>query len=184
MPVRTTITVAQTKILRPLKSRLYLQTAFMLGPGYGEPVAWIAGDYGLMRVLLDRPAFSKRIFRLYPSQIMTADGTPIPLQDGKELVLKYDDRDFKIRFGTDHFSVGNDLSYQASLEGKVVHRSPSVAVPVWRSGALNAGVIYSLFAPRIVTAWKAMSSNLLSLSSHTNTAQSGWRWSGDRWSFL
>ena len=139
MPVRITITVAQTEILRPLKSRLYLQTAFMLGPGYGEPVAWIAGDYGLMRVLLDRPAFSKRIFRLYPSQIMTADGTPIPLQDGKELVLKYDDRDFKIRFGTDHFSVGNDLSYQASLEGKVVHRSPSVAVPAWRSGALNAG---------------------------------------------
>jgi len=114
------------------------------------------------------------------SQIMTEDGTPIPLQDGKELVLKYDDRDFKIRFGTDHFSVGNDLSYQASLEGKVVHRSPSVAVPVWRSGALNAGVIYSLFAPRIVTAWKAMSSNLLSLSSHPGTAQSGWSWSGDR----
>jgi outer membrane protein assembly factor BamB len=27
----------------------------------GEPVAWIAGDYGLMRVLVDRPTFSKRI---------------------------------------------------------------------------------------------------------------------------
>jgi len=105
----------------------------------GEPVAWIAGDYGLMRVFLDRPAFSKGMFRLYPSQIMTEDGTPIPLQDGKELVLKYDNRDFKIRFGTDHFSVGSDLSYQASLEGKVVHRWPTAAAPIWRSGALNAG---------------------------------------------
>jgi hypothetical protein len=27
----------------------------------GKPVAWIAGDYGLMRVFLDRPAFTKRI---------------------------------------------------------------------------------------------------------------------------
>ena len=105
----------------------------------GEPVAWIAGDYGLMRVLLDRQVFSKRPFRLYPSQITTEDGTPIPLQDGKGLVLKYDNRDFKIRFGTDHFSVGSDLSYQASLDGKVVHRWPTVGVPVWRSGALNEG---------------------------------------------
>ncbi|HTD17169.1 MAG TPA: ATP-binding protein [Chthoniobacterales bacterium] len=105
----------------------------------GEPVAWIAGDYGLMRVFLDRPQFSNRTFRLYSSQITTEDGTPIPLQDGKQLVLKYDNRDFKIRFGTDHFSVGSDLSYQASLEGNVVHRWPTVDVPVWRSGALNAG---------------------------------------------
>jgi hypothetical protein len=105
----------------------------------GGPVAWIAGDYGLTRVSLGHPAFSKRLFRLYLSQIITADGTPIPLADGKELVLKYDNRDFKIRFGTDHFSVGNDLTYEASLEGKVVHRSPSVTVPLWRSGALNAG---------------------------------------------
>jgi signal transduction histidine kinase/ActR/RegA family two-component response regulator len=105
----------------------------------GKPLAWIAGDYGLMRVFLDRQAFSKRTFRLYPSQITTEDGTPIRLQDGKELVLKYDNRDFKIRFGTDHFSVGSDLSYQASLEGNVVHRWPTAAVPVWRSGALNGG---------------------------------------------
>jgi hypothetical protein len=44
----------------------------------GKPLVWIAGDYGLMRVFLDRPAFNKRNFRLYASQIMTADGTPIP----------------------------------------------------------------------------------------------------------
>jgi signal transduction histidine kinase/ActR/RegA family two-component response regulator len=105
----------------------------------GKPLVWIAGDYGLMRVFLDRPAFNKRNFRLYASQIMTADGTPIPAQEGEELVLKHDNRDFKIRFGTDHFSVGGELFYQASLEGKVVHRSPTVTVPVWRSGALNQG---------------------------------------------
>src|SRR5258708_6862374 len=104
-----------------------------------EPVAWIAGDYGLMRVLLDRPAFSKRKFELYPSQIVTADGKPIPIADGKELTLKYADRDFQIRFGTDHFSVDTELYYQATLEGKVAHRSPAVTAPVWRSGALNEG---------------------------------------------
>jgi hypothetical protein len=102
-------------------------------------VAWIAGDYGLMRVLLDRPAFSKRKFELYPSQITTADGTPILIRDGKELTLQYDDRDFQIRFGTDRFSVGNELYYEARLEGKVEHQFPVMTTAVWRSGALNEG---------------------------------------------
>jgi signal transduction histidine kinase/ActR/RegA family two-component response regulator len=84
----------------------------------GEPVAWIAGDYGLMRVLLDRPAFNTRKFELYPSQIATADGRPIPIRDRNELTLKYDDRDFQIRFGTDRFSVGNELYYQARVQAK------------------------------------------------------------------
>jgi len=105
----------------------------------GKPVVWIAGDYGLMRVFLDRPTFSKRQFELYPSQIVTADGKPIPIHDGKELTLEYDDRDFQVRFGTDHFSVNNELYYQATLEGKVSHRSPAITAPVWRSGALNEG---------------------------------------------
>jgi signal transduction histidine kinase/CheY-like chemotaxis protein len=105
----------------------------------GDPVAWIAGDYGLMRVFLDRPAFNTRKFELYPSQIATADGRPIPIRDGDVLTLKYDDRDFQIRFGTDRFSVGNDLYYQANLEGKVVHQLPVMKAPVWRSGALDEG---------------------------------------------
>jgi signal transduction histidine kinase/CheY-like chemotaxis protein len=105
----------------------------------GEPVAWIAGDYGLMRVLVERPTFSKRIFELYASKIMTADGAPISIQDGEELRLKYDDRDFQIRFGTDRFSVGNELYYEARLEDKVTHRSPVTTSAVWRSGALNEG---------------------------------------------
>jgi hypothetical protein len=105
----------------------------------GEPVAWIAGDYGLMRVLLDRPALSKRKFKLYPCQIVTADGVPISTQGGKELRLKYNDRDFQIRFGTDHFSVGDQLYYESRLEGKINHRSPVTTSAVWRSGALNEG---------------------------------------------
>jgi signal transduction histidine kinase/CheY-like chemotaxis protein len=105
----------------------------------GEPVAWIAGDYGLMRVVLDRPTLSKRKFELYPSRIVTADGAPIPVRDGQGLTLKYDDRDFQIRFGTDRFSVGNELYYEARLEGKIDHRSPATTSSVWRSGALNEG---------------------------------------------
>jgi signal transduction histidine kinase/CheY-like chemotaxis protein len=105
----------------------------------GEPVAWIAGDYGLMRVSLDRPAFTGRKFELYPSQIMTTDGTPIFIRDGKELTLNYDDRDFQIRFGTDRFGVGNELYYEARLEGKVEHQFPVTTAAVWRSGALNEG---------------------------------------------
>ncbi len=105
----------------------------------GEAVAWIAGDYGLMRVLLDRTAFSKRKFELYPSQIVTADGAPIATQSGKELRLKYDGRDFQIRFGTDHFSVGDELYYEARLEGKINQRSPVTTSAVWRSGALDEG---------------------------------------------
>jgi signal transduction histidine kinase/CheY-like chemotaxis protein len=104
-----------------------------------EPVVWIAGDYGLIRVLLDRPAFSKRKFELYPSQILTADGKPIPIPDGKALTLEYNGRDFQILFGTDHFSVGNELYYQATLDGEVGHGSPTLTAPVWRSGALNEG---------------------------------------------
>jgi signal transduction histidine kinase/CheY-like chemotaxis protein len=105
----------------------------------GEQVAWIAGDYGLMRVILDRPVLSKRKFELYPSRIVTADGAPISLPDGKGLALKYDDRDFQIRFGTDRFSVGDELYYEARLEGDTDHRSPVTTAAVWRSGALNEG---------------------------------------------
>jgi signal transduction histidine kinase/ActR/RegA family two-component response regulator len=105
----------------------------------GEPVAWIAGDYGVMRVLLDRPPFSKRKFELYPSQIVTADGVPVSNQGGKELRLKYDDRDFQIRFGTDHFSVGDEIYYEARLEGQINHQSPVTTSTVWLSGALNEG---------------------------------------------
>jgi signal transduction histidine kinase/CheY-like chemotaxis protein len=105
----------------------------------GEPVAWIAGDYGLMRVFPDRPGFSQRKFELYPSQILTADGAPIPIQNGNELKLKYDDRDFEIRFGTDRYSVGNGLYYEARLAGKVVHGWPLTTAAVWRSGGLNEG---------------------------------------------
>jgi signal transduction histidine kinase/CheY-like chemotaxis protein len=105
----------------------------------GAAVAWIAGDYGLMRVLLDRTAFSKRKFELYASQIITMDGAPIPVQDGKALALKYDDRDFQIRFGTDHFSVADELYYETKLEGPADHRSRITTSPLWRSGALNEG---------------------------------------------
>jgi signal transduction histidine kinase/outer membrane protein assembly factor BamB len=105
----------------------------------GGSVTWIAGDYGLMRVLLNRPTDTRTKFDLYPSQITTADGKPIAIRDGRELKLSYDDRDFQIRFGTDHFSVGNELYYQTTFEGKAVHRSPAMTAPVWRSGALNEG---------------------------------------------
>ncbi|HXM05281.1 MAG TPA: histidine kinase dimerization/phospho-acceptor domain-containing protein, partial [Chthoniobacterales bacterium] len=105
----------------------------------GRPVAWIAGDYGLMRVALDQPTCNKRKFELYASQILSADGEIIPLQDGKRLTLKYDARDFKIRFGTDRFSAGDELYYQAKLQGQVNHSSPVMTAPVWRSGALNEG---------------------------------------------
>jgi signal transduction histidine kinase/CheY-like chemotaxis protein len=105
----------------------------------GEAVAWIAGDYGLMRVLLDRTAFSKRKFELYPSQIVAADGAPISVQDGKGLRLRYADRDFEIRFGTDRFSVRDELYYEARLQGTTDHRVPVTSGGVWRSGALNEG---------------------------------------------
>jgi signal transduction histidine kinase/CheY-like chemotaxis protein len=105
----------------------------------GEPVAWIAGDYGLMRVILDRPVLTKRKFELYPSQIVTADGAPISAWDGRGLKLRYDDRDFKIRFGTDRFSVGDELYYEARLEGTTDHHSPVTTAAFWRSGALNEG---------------------------------------------
>ncbi len=70
---------------------------------------------------------------------MTADGAPISIRDGEELRLKYDDRDFQIRFGTDRFSVGNELYYEVRLEGKTNQRSPVTTSAVWRSGALNEG---------------------------------------------
>jgi signal transduction histidine kinase/ActR/RegA family two-component response regulator len=105
----------------------------------GQSVAWIAGDYGLMRVFLDQPAFTRREFEIYPEQIVTAEKKTIPIPDGRELNLGYNDRDFEIRFGTDHFSVGNELYYQTTLEGKVVHRSSPMTAPVWRSGALSEG---------------------------------------------
>jgi signal transduction histidine kinase/CheY-like chemotaxis protein len=105
----------------------------------GRSVAWIAGDYGLMRVYLDHPTFDRRKFELFANQIVTGDGISIPFQEGQELTLKYDDRDFQIHFGTDHFSATDEIYYEATLEGRVFHRSPATTSSVWRSGALNEG---------------------------------------------
>jgi signal transduction histidine kinase/CheY-like chemotaxis protein/streptogramin lyase len=106
----------------------------------GESVVWIAGDYGLMRAFADRLGFSRRKFELYPSQILTTDGAPVSIQNGNRLRLKYDDRDFEIRFGTDRYGVNNELYYEARLEGKVVHSWPLTTAAVWRSGGgLNEG---------------------------------------------
>jgi signal transduction histidine kinase/CheY-like chemotaxis protein len=105
-----------------------------------EAVAWIAGDYGLMRVVLNRPTSSSRKFELYASRILSANGRILPVRKGGGgLTLKYNDRDFEIRFGTDQFSAGNDLYYQARLEGKINRVSPASPIAVWRSGALDEG---------------------------------------------
>jgi signal transduction histidine kinase/CheY-like chemotaxis protein len=105
----------------------------------GNSVAWIAGHHGLFRVLLDNAAVNHRKFELYASQIRSADGEIVPFGQERHLTLKYDARDFEIRFGTDHFSAGNELYYQARLEGKTNHILPTTSTPVWRSGALNEG---------------------------------------------
>jgi signal transduction histidine kinase/CheY-like chemotaxis protein len=105
----------------------------------GELVTWIAGDYGLARVIPDQPALIKRKFALYPSRIINPDGSPIPLQGGRELTFKYDERDFEIQFGTDRFSVGNELYYEARLEGTGDSRSLVTTSDVWRCAALNEG---------------------------------------------
>jgi signal transduction histidine kinase/CheY-like chemotaxis protein/streptogramin lyase len=105
----------------------------------GEAVVWIAGDYGLRRVSLDRPAFSTRTFDVYPSKLLPSDTPPTRIQNGQNLALKYDERDFQIRFGTDHFSVGNELYYWVRLEGQVKRAFAPSTSPIWRSGALNEG---------------------------------------------
>jgi signal transduction histidine kinase/CheY-like chemotaxis protein len=105
----------------------------------GEPIVWIAGDYGVMRVVLGQSGFSQRKFELYASQMMTADGEIIPMQNGEPLRLTYDTRDFQIQFGSDHFSAGDGLDYQVRLEGQINHSLPLTSTPVWRSGALNEG---------------------------------------------
>jgi signal transduction histidine kinase/CheY-like chemotaxis protein len=105
----------------------------------GEPVVWIAGDYGLRRVSLDRPAFSTRTFDVYSSELVPADAPPIRVHNGQNLALKYDDRDFQIRFATDHFSVGSELHYWVTLEGQVKRAFAPTTSPIWRSGALNEG---------------------------------------------
>jgi signal transduction histidine kinase/ActR/RegA family two-component response regulator len=92
-----------------------------------------------MRVTLDRPAFSTRKFDIYPRAIVTTDGTPFTPREGQRLTFKYDDRDFQIRFGTDHFDVGNELYYSVNLEGPVTHAFARTASEIWRSGALNEG---------------------------------------------
>jgi signal transduction histidine kinase/streptogramin lyase len=106
----------------------------------GELVLWIPGDYGLVRVIPDQPTLPKREFALYASRIATSSGSPISVKSGRELALSYDDRDFQIRFGTDRFSAGNALYYEARLEGTTDSHLPATTSAIWRSGALNEGL--------------------------------------------
>jgi ligand-binding sensor domain-containing protein len=55
-----------------------------------QSVAWIAGDYGLMRVDLNQPTFTHRKFELYATAVVNADGKSIPVQQGRTLTLNYD----------------------------------------------------------------------------------------------
>jgi signal transduction histidine kinase/CheY-like chemotaxis protein len=103
------------------------------------PVVWIAGDHGLMRVVLDQRPVNQRRFELYASQMVRADGETIPVRDGAYLTLSYDTRDFQIRFGTDRFSASDQLYYHATLQGGLNESLPVTREPVWRSGALNEG---------------------------------------------
>jgi len=128
----------------------------------GEPAAWIARDYGLMRVIVDRPTLAKRKFELYPSRILTADGAPISVRDGKGLTLKYDDRDFQIHFGHGPpSSVGDDLYYEAKVRrndrASVADERPPRFGGLARS---MRGIICSMSRPAIATEKRAKSTRL------------------------
>ena len=81
-------------------------------------------------------------------------------------------------FGTDRFSVGNELYYEARLEGKVTHRSPVTTSAVWRSGALNEGHYLLHVQGRDSTGSGAWNIGLLSPSTRRGIGRSGWRWFG------
>lgn len=108
----------------------------------GEPVAWISGTYGVVRVKLATEAATPPSgFSIYPEEAFAEDGRLIDLPGPSgTLIVPFSQRDFQLRFGTDRFGEGEVLRFQARLDGpSSSHSIPLSDEPIWHSGALGEG---------------------------------------------
>jgi len=101
---------------------------------------WIAGEYGVVRVDLDRFPESRPGLRLYASEGTNASGKQLSLpQTGGKLELPFEDRDIRLRFATDDYDEPNEVRYRTKLEGLNSGWTPFFRESTWQSGSLNEG---------------------------------------------
>jgi signal transduction histidine kinase/CheY-like chemotaxis protein len=106
----------------------------------GGSTLWIAGQYGIVRVDLDRFPQPRPELRLYASEGTNASGEQLRLpQAGGILELPFENRDIRLRFATDDYDEPNEIRYRTKLEGLNSTWSPFFRESTWQSGSLNEG---------------------------------------------
>jgi signal transduction histidine kinase/DNA-binding response OmpR family regulator len=106
--------------------------------GENEPILWIYGRTGIIRLAPPKFADTSSTFNLYPRTATAKTGEILNLPDDG-LVLPYENRDASIRFATDHFNEATPVRFRARLDGVDTDWTPFQAEPIWRSGSLSEG---------------------------------------------
>jgi signal transduction histidine kinase/CheY-like chemotaxis protein len=101
---------------------------------------WIAGEYGVARVDLDRFPQPRPELRLYASEGTTSSGEQLRLpQTSGTLELPFEKRDIRLRFATDDYDEPSEVLYRTKLDGLNSSWTPFYPEATWQSGALNEG---------------------------------------------
>jgi signal transduction histidine kinase/DNA-binding LytR/AlgR family response regulator len=106
----------------------------------GRSILWIAGYDGIARVDVAEALQPQREFNLFSREAITVSSTPVqlPLEHG-QLVIRFDQRDMRIRFANDRFAGPGEIRYRTMLENRERDWSQPAIDPIWRSGSLNEG---------------------------------------------
>jgi len=102
---------------RSISSFLGGAKSFYEDPSPQGTILWIAGDYGVARVDLQRGPQAQAPFGLYLREGTTTSGEQLLLpESGGTLKLPFDKRDIRLRFATDDYDDPNDARFRTKLD--------------------------------------------------------------------
>ncbi len=103
-------------------------------------ILWIAGEYGIARVELERSPQIRGPFELYLREGTTTSGEQLRLpKSGGTLKLPFKKRNIRLRFATDDYDDPNDVRFRTKLDGLNTDWTPFFRESTWQSGSLSEG---------------------------------------------
>lgn len=125
---------------RSISSFLGGAKSFYEDPSPKGTILWIAGEYGIARVDLERSTQARGPFGLYLREGTTASGEQLRFpESGGTLKMPFEKRNIWLRFATDDYDDRNDVRFRTKLEGLNADWTPFVRESTWQSGSLSEG---------------------------------------------